>query len=185
MSYLCALAALILFLRPLPSLLLPPPRRETDFIEILENFVDLARAGTPTALSLHQALAVDFVPNEELAELIELKFPTIDLAQQFALMWRTLHQRGAGIVEGADRLALIGRARRAQDEELKAKTSGARATFRLLVLLPLWFLVVGQLAGLTALETLLTHPWGYLLLAFGGLMMRIGWRWMNRILAAV
>lgn len=185
MTIVLALIGFLLLIRPLPTLLLPTSRRDLAFIEVLETFVDLARAGVATPSALHQALDVDFVPSEGLADFIELRFPNDALAKQFAMMWRSLHQRGSGIVDGADRLAAIGRARDAQDEELKAKTAGARATFRLLVLLPIWFLIIGQAVGLAALETLITHAWGYLLLLFAALMMWLGSRWMNRILAAV
>lgn len=174
-----------LIARPLPSLLLPQPRRERDFLEILEIFVDQARSGMPIPLAMQSALDVVFLPSERLSVFLSKRFADDDLAQQFALMWSSLHRRGLGVVEGADALARIGRVRCSQDEELHAKTSGARATFRLLILLPLWFLLLGQLVGLPALSILLSHAWGYLLLAFAALLMWSALKWMNRILAAV
>lgn len=185
LALLLVLLGLALCVRPLPALTLPPPRIRQDLTTILETFVDLARAGTPTPTALQQALEVNLLPDEQLADFIISKYAGDPIAEQFAAMWRTLHRRGSGIVEGAAVLAKVSQERRAQDEELAAKSSGARATFRLLVLLPVWFLLVGQLIGLPALSVLLTHLWGYLLLATAAALMWFGHRWMAKILAAV
>lgn len=178
-------AAGALMLRPLPTLLLPQSRKHRDFVAVLENFVDQSRAGVAIPLALQGALEVDFLPDDQLGEFITAKFDGDPLAEQFALMWRNLFRRGGGIVDGAAALAHIGVERRAQDEELAVKTSGARATFKLLVLLPVWFLVIGQLVGLPALSVLLSHLWGYLLLAIASLLMWVGHRWMAHILESV
>lgn len=185
LALLLVLLGVALCARPLPPLTLPPPRSRQDLTAILETFVDSARAGVPTPTALQQALHVNFLPDEALTDFIASKFVGDPIAEQFAAMWRTLHRRGSGIVDGAAVLAKVSQERRAQDEELEAKSSGARATFRLLVLLPLWFLFVGQLIGLPALSVLLTHFWGYLLLAIAAALMWIGHRWMAKILAAV
>lgn len=172
-------------LRPLPALLLPEPRRSPEFVEILENFVDQSRAGLPTSLALQSALAVNMLPTAEISVHISAKYQDDPIAQQFALMWQQLSRRGAGVVEGAATLAEIARNRAAQDEELEAKTSGARATFRLLLFLPVWFLIIGQMVGLPALSILLHHVWGYVLIAFAAILMWLGHRWMQRILVSV
>lgn len=185
MSLILMVLGFLLLLRPLPTLLLVAPRRDRAFLEILEIFVDHARAGEATPIALQEALNVTFLPTAELSDFISKKYPRDPIATQFASMWQNLHRRGSGIVEGASVLTAMGRARIAQDEELAAKTSGARSTFRLLVLLPVWFLVVGQLVGLPALSILISHPWGYALISFAVLLMWLANRWMQRILAAV
>lgn len=176
---------LSLIVRPFPCLLLPTQRKEQDFLDVLETFVDQARSGMPTPFALQSALDISFLPNQNFSIFLYQKFAHDPLAQQFALMWENLHRRGEGIVEGAEALARIGRDRDSQDEELRAKTSGARTTFRLLVLLPVWFLLLGQLVGLPALSVLLSHPWGYLLITFAAVLMWSANRWMKKILAAV
>lgn len=185
MKFLLLVLGLLLIIRPLPTLLLSQSRDDVDFVDLLEIFVDGARSGSQTATALRSALGVEFIPNDQLAGYIQAKFPTNPLAAQFALMWQSLYERGTGIVEGATLLAAIGRERAAQAEELAAKTSGARSTFRLLVGLPIWFLVIGELVGLSALRVLLTHAWGYALLLFAVAMMWSGHRWMTRILASL
>lgn len=185
MSLALFLFGLLLILRPLPALLLPEVRHSPAFVDVLENFVDQARAGLPTTLALQSALAVDTLLTIEIYDHISAKYFGDPIAQQFALMWQQLARRGAGVVEGAAVLSEIARNRIAQDEELAAKTSGARATFRLLLLLPVWFLVIGQLVGLPALSVLLHHFWGYLLIAVAALLMWLGHGWMQRILVSV
>lgn len=185
MSWILLPLGIFLIARPLPTLLMPQQRDRTDFVTMLESFVDQSRAGLPTPLALKSALEIDFLPTEALSDFITARYVDDQLASQFALMWKQLARRGGGVVAGAALLSEIGRARASQDEELDAKTAGARATFRLLILLPVWFLVAGQLVGLPALSILLSHTWGYILIAFATGLMWLTHLWMQGILAAV
>lgn len=171
--------------RPLPTLLLPQQRSRRSLQDVLEVFVDQARSGMPTPVAMQTALDVSFLVDQKCARYLAERFAHDPLAPHFALMWQGLYRRGAGIVDGADCVAAIARHQHAQEQELAAKSSGARSTFRLLVLLPIWFLLIGQLVGIPALSVLVTHIWGYLLLGLSGLLMWAGHRWMKRILASL
>ncbi len=99
-----------------------------------------------------------------------------------AACWRAASHTGAGLAEGLDRVAALARAERRVRAELATETAAPKATARILGLLPLLGLLLGELLGAHPLQWLLGSPPGWVCLAAGSVLMAAGHLWARRIL---
>ncbi|ARF56659.1 type II secretion system F family protein [Streptomyces gilvosporeus] len=100
-----------------------------------------------------------------------------------AACWQVAVQGGAGLARGLERIAAGLRARRDQQEELRAQLAGPRATALMLALLPVAGLAMGGALGADPLRVLLHTPAGWGCLVIGGLLEWAGVAWTARIVA--
>ncbi len=89
---------------------------------------------------------------------------------------------GAGLATGLGRVAALARAQQAVADELASETAAPRATARLLGLLPLAGLGLGQLLGADPVRWLVGGPLGWLCLGLGTGLILAGRAWVRAIL---
>jgi tight adherence protein B len=102
-----------------------------------------------------------------------------------AACWEVAEHSGAGLADAVDRLAEGHRAGQRAAEQLDAEVAAARASARILALLPLFGLLVGHWMGADPLEWLVGTWPGRGALAVGGLLQVLGLVWLNRLTAGV
>jgi Flp pilus assembly protein TadB len=181
-AILMLLGGLLLLTIRLPVLKLPRVAhpRPIDPHEFLSAVIEEQRSGqTPfQAICTAFASAARDRPEspEQVSELLADALPT------YASLWRLLYDRGAGLLEAAEILRARLEQHRDLRGELEVKIASTRSTMRMLLWLPWAFLGVGELAGMNSLSTLLSHAWGYPLIAGAALMSWIGIRWVERML---
>ena len=89
---------------------------------------------------------------------------------------------GAGLADGLVRVAALGRAQRRVTDDLAAETAAPRATARILSLLPLVGLGLGELLGAHPVSWLLGGPAGWICLFVGALFIVAGQMWVRTIM---
>lgn len=102
-----------------------------------------------------------------------------------AACWSVAAQSGAGLADGMDRVAALAGARQRIGADLDAEVAAPRATARILSLLPLLGLALGELLGAGPISWLLTSPVGWLCGALGAGLLLVGRVWSARIAASV
>jgi Flp pilus assembly protein TadB len=183
-------------LRPLPILHRPMQasiqERSRASREIITLLVDESRAGTPLLVALNMAIAD--TPLSELSgrritdpHLVPdiLKSASTNGAEALhgvAGLWSSLHPRGSGFLDGLEILLDGLEQEERMRGEMANKIAPARATTRLLLVLPLFFLLAGEAAGLDTLSAVLGNAWGYLLLACAAALLWLGHRWSRQII---
>jgi tight adherence protein B len=89
---------------------------------------------------------------------------------------------GAGLADGLTRVAALARAQRQVGQDLAAETAGPRATARILGLLPVATLAIGQLLGADPVRWLIESPVGWLCLVLGLAFLAAGRLWAGAII---
>lgn len=102
-----------------------------------------------------------------------------------AACWSVAADSGAGLADGLDRVAALATARQRIGADLDAEIAAPRATARILSLLPLLGLALGELLGARPVAWLLGSPIGLVCLGVGVGLVLLGRVWTARIVASV
>lgn len=105
--------------------------------------------------------------------------------RSLAACWTTSANTGAGLASAVASLAQAARSAEAMRGEIDVQLAGPRATARMLALLPLLGIAMGQLAGADPIGWLFTAPLGLVCLALGVVLNLAGLLWTRRIAAHV
>jgi tight adherence protein B len=166
--------------------------------QLLDALVAELRAGQPTRMALELAcagLSPPPCPQARQAAVLggdvaaalrrDASSSGAGALRGLAACWEVAEHSGAGLADAVGRLAEGHRAARRADEQLSAEVAAARASARILALLPLFGLVIGQWIGAQPLGWL-TGTWaGRLALLVGGLLQAAGLLWLHRMTAGV
>ena len=98
-----------------------------------------------------------------------------------AACWSISSNTGAGLAAAVSSLADSARAAESMRGDISVQLAGPRATARMLALLPLLGVAMGQLAGSDPISWLLTTPIGLACLAVGLGLNAVGFWWTRRI----
>jgi tight adherence protein B len=102
-----------------------------------------------------------------------------------AACWEVAEHSGAGLAEALERVARGLQAEREVAAEIEGQLAGSRATARLLVVLPVLALVMGETLGADPLHVLFTTPYGWGCLLVGGGLSVVGSRWVEHQVRSV
>lgn len=102
-----------------------------------------------------------------------------------AVAWSVSELTGSGLAPACDRVAGVLRDEQALRREVSAQLAGARATARLLGVLPLFGLVLGAGIGGRPWEFLLGTPYGLGCLTVGLVLVAVGLWWTERLVRSV
>jgi tight adherence protein B len=152
-------------------------------------------AGAPPDLALQRLpSAVDLVPRGRTAALLgEPVAPALaaDAAAAgstalagLAACWRAAEQSGARLAGGLEQVAATARAEEALARDLRTELAAPIATAKVLLLLPVAGLILGELLGARPVAWLLGSPAGLLCALLGLLLIAAGRVWSMRIIAA-
>lgn len=101
-----------------------------------------------------------------------------------AACWRVAGTAGAGLADGVEQVAATALGEERVRQDLAAELAAPRATSRVLMLLPLVGLGLGELLGAAPTAWLLGSPAGRACLATGIILMAAGGIWSQRMVAA-
>lgn len=147
--------------------------------------LDLACAGlvpSPCPAARHAALVGGDVAG---ALRIDARDTGVGALRGLAACWEVAEHSGAGLADAVDRLAEGYRAGQRAAEQLDAEVAAARASARILALLPVFGLAVGHWIGAEPLAWLAGTWPGRGALLVGGLLQAVGLVWLNRLTAGV
>jgi tight adherence protein B len=102
-----------------------------------------------------------------------------------AAVWELTDKRGVSVVPVAERLAEHGRQLVAARRLLNAELAQARATVRVLALLPVIGLVLGTVLGANPLRWLLATTAGHVVVVAAMVFELLGWLWVRALVGAV
>jgi tight adherence protein B len=102
---------------------------------------------------------------------------------RLAACWRVSVTVGAGLTALVERLAASLREAEAHRHEVAAQLAGARATARMLAILPVLGLLMGAGLGMNPLSFLLGGPAGFVCLVVGAALEVAGVWWTRRLVA--
>jgi tight adherence protein B len=102
-----------------------------------------------------------------------------------AAVWDLTDRRGVSVVAVADRLAEHGRALAGARRLLNAELAEARATVRVLALLPVIGLMLGTVLGANPLRWLMTSSAGHVVIAAAIGFEVLGWLWVRALVRSV
>jgi tight adherence protein B len=125
----------------------------------------------------------DSAPTQELEDLAlsvmrqEADRPGCSGLLRVAACWEVAAVSGAGLADSLDRVAAALAAESEVADEIDGQLAGARATTRLLLVLPLFGLALGRSLGADTTGVLLHTTYGWACLAVGGALLVLGWRW--------
>jgi len=101
-----------------------------------------------------------------------------------AACWRVSADSGAGLADGLDAAAQLAAAGQRVADDLAAEVAAPRATARILALLPLLGMLLGEVLGARPMAWLTGTPLGLGCLSLGVAFMGAGWLWSRRIIRA-
>jgi tight adherence protein B len=110
--------------------------------------------------------------------------PGAEALRQVAACWLVAEQRGAGLAVAVERLVDGLQHDEARRQEVSAQLAGARATARLLAVLPVFGLLLGAGLGADPLHVLFGTPYGLACLLLGGVLDASGLFWTERLARA-
>lgn len=136
--------------------------------------------GAPRALSAARA-------GDEVVEALKLdaKEPGRGGLRALAVCWQVAEHHGAGLANAVGQITASLRSDEEHRGRLAAELAGPRATARLLALLPLVGIAMGQALDADPLRLLVSTSWGRLALAAGISLEVCGAWWVSRIASAV
>ncbi|MEO8330574.1 MAG: hypothetical protein ABI586_11250 [Candidatus Nanopelagicales bacterium] len=105
--------------------------------------------------------------------------------ERLAACWQVAERSGSGLADGLSRIALSLQHESEVATEIEGQLAGPRATVRLLTVLPILALILGQSLGAHPVSVLTTTPYGWLCLTFGTALVALGTRWVNRQVQSV
>jgi len=107
--------------------------------------------------------------------------PGAEALRRLAACWQVAHGRGAGLATAVERLGDGLRSEQEHRRDVAAELAGARATARILAVLPLVGLLMGAGFGARPLDVLLRSPHGVACLLAGAVLVAAGLLWTERI----
>jgi tight adherence protein B len=111
--------------------------------------------------------------------------PGAEGLREVASAWRVSERSGAVLSSALEQVAASARARHAAEHLVQAELSSARATARLVAVLPVVTLALAAGAGAEPWAFLLGHPAGLACLAAGAALVLAGLAWIDRIASGV
>jgi tight adherence protein B len=107
--------------------------------------------------------------------------PGAEGTARLAAAWEVSASSGAGLAQASRRVLESARARQAAERLVSSEVASARATARLVTVLPVIVLVAAQGAGARPWAFLTGHPVGLACVAAGAALSFAGLRWIDRI----
>jgi len=166
--------------------------------QLLGALVAELRAGQPTRIALDLAcegLSPAPCPHARRAALLGGDVPEAlrrdarargaAVLRGLAACWEVAEHSGAGLADAVGRLAEGHRAAHRANEQLTAEVAAARASARILAVLPLFGLLIGHWIGAHPVAWLVGTWPGRLALLVGGLLQGAGLLWLDRMTAGV
>lgn len=165
-------------------------------VDLTQSLVSLLQAGytperawsmlgAPTTLPGWRVTRWDAWGEPPLALIEAAKAPGCAGLARIAVCWKVSEQSGSGLAASLQQLATALRHETDVAHEIDGQLSGPRATVQLLLVLPFVGLMLGEVLGANPLRVLLTTPYGLGCLAGGLALSAVGWRWVERQIAAV
>jgi tight adherence protein B len=102
-----------------------------------------------------------------------------------AVCWDVAEQSGAGLAPALERVVQSLRAEREIAAEVEGQLAGSRATARLLVVLPVFALILGESLGAQPVRVLCTTGYGWGCLLLGLALSFVGSRWIEQQVRSV
>lgn len=171
-----------------------PPRAQPAVAELLGALVAELRAGQPTRNALVIAstgLSPPPCPRARRAAELggdvaaalreDARVPGSGVLRGLAACWEVAEHSGAGLADAVARLAEGHRAARRADEQLAAEVAAVRASARVLALLPVLGLLLGQWIGARPLAWLGGTWPGRIALLVGLGLQALGLAWLHRL----
>jgi tight adherence protein B len=170
-------------------------------VDLLEGLAAELTAGRPPGVALRRVC--DDIDDQTLAEAMtsvgrasavggdvaaQLVFASAARGCQalrwLAAAWHIGESTGAGLASVVERVASAARAEADHRREVGAQLAAPRATARMLALLPVLGLVIGELLGASPVSVLFSTPTGCGCLVAGVSLELLGIRWTDRLAAA-
>lgn len=174
----------------------PGPR--PDVAALLEGLAAELAAGQPTRSALTasaadlavvpcpRAIAAARSGGDVAAALREdAEAPGARDLRALAACWEVAEHAGAGLSAAVDQVARALRESQAARAQLASEVAGARASARVLAVLPLLGLAIGQWIGADPVEWLFGSWSGRGVLAAGAVLQLVGMLWLRRIISTV
>ena len=170
--------------------------RQRVVVELSEAMVGELRAGQPvvTALARGQELWPPFAPVVAAARLDAdvprafrrlAELPGAEGLADVASAWQVSQRSGASLCAALSQVTESARARQSAQHVVRAELSSARATARVVALLPFAVLALTSGVGAEPWAFLLGHPAGLACLGLGVGLVLLGLWWVERIATAV
>jgi tight adherence protein B len=170
-------------------------RRRRAVVDFCEALVGELRAGQPVLAALERSAAVwpEIGPalsaarlDADVPEALQrlARSPGADALGHLAAAWQLCAATGSGLVVAAGQVLDAARADAAALRQVEGEASSARATARLVAVLPVVVLTAGEGLGARPWSFLLGRPVGVTCLAAGVLLVVVGLAWIDRIAAA-
>jgi tight adherence protein B len=171
-------------------------RRQALVVDVCEALVGELRAGQPLTTSLaHCAevwvevgpvVAASHLGADVPAALRRVaRLPGAEGLREIASAWQVAEQSGAGLAAALAQVAVTARARQGTRDLVSGELASARATARLVLVLPLASLAMSAGIGGDPWHFLLATPTGLGCLGAGLLSGGLGMLWIDRIASAV
>lgn len=169
-------------------------RRSADVVELLDRLQREIRSGTGVRTALVSSLSASPGRLTEVASALANDRPVVDALAAHrpgdveddlvvhALRLGVVHT--SALTEVLERTAVVVRERRAWRAERLAQAAQARASARVLTLLPLAFAGWSLVSSPSVRAAYATSSAVLLLSAIGGVLNAIGWWWMRRVIGA-
>lgn len=147
--------------------------------------LDRASAANPESIG-SRAAAVAMLGGDVVTELRkQAEDDALPELRALAALWQVAEGSGAGLARACDRLALALAESQRVRQELAAQLAGPKATARVLAVLPLFGIVLGNALGAEPLSWLLGSPIGWLALVIGIALEVAGLWWIHRLTSQV
>lgn len=168
-------------------------RRVVDFTQSLVSLLEAgytpqnawARLGAPITVPGWHITRWEAWGNPPIALAEASKAPGCAALTRVAVCWKVSEQSGAGLAAALQQLVTALREETDVAHEIDGQLSGPRATVHLLLVLPFVGLVMGEVLGANPVHILMATPYGLGCLAGGLALSAMGWRWVERQIAAV